>query len=38
MKDGVIRKENFCFSSEGDRMEDCSLEVITESFRIGKVD
>ena len=37
MKDGVIRKVNSCFNSERVRTGDCSLEVTTESFRIGKV-
>ena len=36
MKDGVIRKVNFCFDSERDRTEDCSLEMFTESF--GRVE
>ena len=36
MKDGFVRKENFCFISERDRTEDCSLEAVKESFRIGK--
>ena len=37
MKDGVIMKENFCFDSERDRNEDCSLEMVSESFMIGRV-
>ena len=37
MEDGVIRKVNSCFNSERVRMRDSSLEVTTESFRIGKV-
>ena len=36
MKDGFVRKENFCFISERDRTEDCSLEAEKELFRIGK--
>ena len=37
MKDGVIRKVNSCFNSERVRMGDCSLEITTDSFRIGRV-
>ena len=37
MKDGAIRKVNFCFDSERIRTEYCSLEIVTEFFRIGKV-
>ena len=37
MKDGVIMKENFCFNSERDRMKDCSLKMVSESFMIGRV-
>ena len=37
MKDGAIRKVNSCFNSERIRTRDGSLEIITESFRIGKV-
>ena len=37
MKDGVIRKVKSCFNSERVRTRDSSLEVTTESFRIGKV-
>ena len=35
MKNGFVRKENFCFISERDRTEDCSLEAGKELFRIG---
>ena len=35
MKDGFVRKENFCFISERDRTEDRSLEAEKEFFRIG---
>ena len=35
MKDGFVRKVNFCSISERDRTEDCSLKAETESFRIG---
>ena len=38
MKDGTVRKVNFCFSSERIRMEDCSLEKDTEFFRIGEAE
>ena len=37
MKDGVIMKEKFCLDSERDRMEDCSLEMVSESFMIRRV-
>ena len=30
-------KENFCFDSERDRMEHCSLKMVSESFMIGRV-
>ena len=36
MKDGVIMKENFCFDSEREWTEDCSLEMCSESFMIGR--
>ena len=36
MKDGVIVKENFCFNSEREWMDDCSLEMCSESFMIGR--
>ena len=36
MKDGVIMKENFCFDSERDRTEECSLEMVSESFMIRR--
>ena len=36
MKDDVFIKENFCFVSERDRTEDCSLEKYSESFIIGR--
>ena len=38
MKDGTVRKVNFCFDSERIRMEDCSLETNTELFRIGEAE
>ena len=38
MKDGFTMKENFCFYSEREWTEDCSLEVYSESFMIGKVE
>ena len=37
MKDGFVRKVNFCSILEKDRTRDSSLEVITESFMIGRV-
>ena len=37
MKDGVIMKEKFCLDSERDRTEDCSLEIVSESFMIRRV-
>ena len=36
MKDGYVMKVNLCSISERDRTEDCSLEAVKESFRIGK--
>ena len=38
MKDGAVRKVNFCFNSERIRTEDCSLETDTEFFRIGEAE
>ena len=36
MKVGVIRKVNSCFNSERVKTGDCSLEMTTVSFRIGR--
>ena len=38
MKDGTVRKVNFCFNSERIWTEDCSLETNTELFRIGEAE
>ena len=38
MKDGAVRKENSCFNPERIRMRDSSLEIVTEFFRIGRVE